>query len=109
METNRNDVSTARPWRQGDDIGSPARIYAKREGSASAYVACAHSGACYTSTDVANARLIVRAVNAHEALCEALAALERAYMLTVHPDPSAMEIALLERARTALKLARGEG
>lgn len=100
-----NDSATARPWRAE---GWEGIVVNAADGST--IVAC--PGGSYGASIEelrANARLIVRAVNAHEALCEALAALERAYMLTVHPDPSAMEIALLERARTALKLARGEG
>lgn len=67
-----SDKTTLRPWVLliRDEYGGWAEISAKGK-EAIAEVACAQ-GQPFTEEDAANARLIVRAVNSHDALVAAL-------------------------------------
>jgi len=65
----------------------------------------------YRETARANVEFIVRAVNAHDALAEALDSLLKAYSITTeYTEPDAMRIRLnaKKQARAALALARKE-
>lgn len=112
MATETKDTATARPWRntRGGDIGGER-------------LACIAYGIDDAERD-ANAALIVRAVNAHDALVAALAALAnvgsdgRCQSCGCDPEPEgycgclplrdAVENERRCAGRRALKLARGE-
>lgn len=121
--------STARPWKLGDiDEHTPGftdqDIYSG-EYCSSSYKSVAHVQAEFdgeaapemTVTDIANAELIVRAVNSHEAIVSALEELLDAQKeLSEHPendstkrfDEKLYRVEIAEAAaKTALSLAKG--
>lgn len=96
-----SDSTTARPWRQGArllDVTANGRIVA--------HVTCASDHPATEATAHANAAFIVRAVNAHDAMREAL---ELLYM-SHHPRHSAdpCDCEGCDKARAALALAEGK-
>lgn len=97
------DKATPRPWKQ-EGIDSPSII-----GEQGEYIAYVH-GHCIADAS-ANVALIVRAVNSHDALVEALSSFLRAPSVgSDGPGTSTITIQEFNRraARAALDAARGK-
>lgn len=105
-------TATARPWilceekkrrEQWATDGISLKAYKREYDDYCAFAIL--RGGINIKDDLANAALIVRAVNSHDALVEAL---ELVAQCAVNRDTIAPDFWIHERVKAALKLARGE-
>ena len=98
MPTTTQDGSTARPWRVGD---AGATVYGPPDGNPAPRMVAQR-------VRRSDAALIVRAVNAHEAMRDALRALIHEADMTGGRDRRVYRVTV-DQARAALALANEEG
>lgn len=106
-ETTQAGAATARPWRQDETLVRPTEAASPRTAPL-AQCALSHGLGDAGAADLANAALIVRAVNAHDALVEALATLLDDIRKHARGERAPGHLDHIRSAHAALALARGE-
>lgn len=112
---NKTENTTARPWKLeiGSQIDTRINVVYS-DGELKSLIACMSKQICdeHGGSDTENAALIVRAVNSHDALVDALENLikrtERIDKRLLNGHEPGVELGEITRAKAALKLAKGE-
>lgn len=96
--------ATPRPWKWSEDKRYPTTDLVGADGTSILQIYESHGGGWMPENE-ADSELIVRAVNAHDALVEAL---EEALFMDDISDHYGLSSRVREKAKAALLLAKGE-